>query len=515
MKLGETRTEGTNFIGGTWRDPAEGDVIESRSPSDPRRAVWRGRQSTSDVARAVAAARGVQAEWAAWPMERRGAVLKRFASIASARVDDVASLIRDEVGKPMWDARAEAQLLASKVEVTLDAGATGPLRRVEGYDMALGPGKSGRCWFRPHGVMAVVGPFNFPVHLPNGHIVPALALGNTVVFKPSDKASACGQALVEMLAEALDAEGAPPGVLNLVQGGADVASALTTHPMIDGVLFTGSWAVGRRIMQANLDRPGLMLALEMGGNNPAVILPDADVRQAVIECVRCAFIGAGQRCTCTRRLIVHRDIADRVIPSLCKAASALTVGDPAADPPVFMGPVVSEAARRTILEAQAMLAAAGGEALLEMRALPGSGWFLSPGVMRVGRFVRGEVGPGADIEIFGPFLRVAVVGSLEEAIEQANATEFGLAASLFTKDDAAFETFASRVRAGCINRNTGTAGASGKLPFGGLGRSGNHRPAGAFSADYCAYPVGGMIESGPGAVVAPGMGVDSLTDFVI
>ncbi|HYE63549.1 MAG TPA: aldehyde dehydrogenase family protein [Phycisphaerales bacterium] len=502
-----------DLIGGRWV-PIPGQTIRSENPAHPSETVWSGSPVQGHVDEAVGAARGAFREWSRWPFERRAGVLHRFKQIATARVDAMAALIRDEVGKPLWDAKAEAQLLGAKVDITLDSGPEGSLRRVSPYEVSMGaamPTRRGQAWFRPHGVMAVLGPFNFPAHLPNGHIVPALALGNTVVFKPSDKAPACGQLLAEFFQEALEAEHAPAGVLNLVQGHAPIAAALASHRDIDGVLFTGSWPVGRRIMEANLDHPGRILALEMGGNNPAVILPDADLKQAVIECVRCAFITAGQRCTCTRRLIVHRQVADRVIPALCKAASQLIIGDPRAEHPVFMGPVISEASRRDILEAQRAMQKAGGEALVLATALDRDGWFMSPGVMRVERFTTGRdlsSEAGADVEIFGPLLRVAVVDSLEDALEQANTTQYGLAASLFTHDQRAIEAFRHECRAGCINVNTGTAGASSKLPFGGLGQSGNHRPAGSFSVDYCAYPVAGMVETADAAQISPGMRFD-------
>jgi succinylglutamic semialdehyde dehydrogenase len=240
-------------------------------------------------------------------------------------------------------------------------------------------------------------------------------------------------------------------------------------------------------------------------------MPDADLKQAVIECVRCAFITAGQRCTCTRRLIVHRAVADRVIPAVCKAASQVIIGDPRAEHPVFMGPVISEAARRDILDAQRSMQRAGGEPLVLATAMDREGWFISPGVMQVERFTPDRdltKAAGADVEVFGPVLRIAVVDSFEDALEQANATQYGLAASLFSHDPAAIQTFQHESRAGCININTGTAGASSKLPFGGLGHSGNHRPAGAFSVDYCAYPVAGMVEAADGSTLSPGMRFD-------
>lgn len=482
--------------------------VTSHNPAKPSAVVWAGVPVVGHVDKAVEAARAALPEWSELPFEKRAAALRRFQQLCTARVDAIAALIREETGKVAWDSKAEAQLLASKVDITLDAGPEGALRRVTGMETPLAATRIGRSWFRPHGVMAVVGPFNFPAHLPNGHIVPALAMGNTIVLKPSDKTPGVGQMLGELFNEALAAEGAPAGVVNVVQGAAATAQKLVSHDGVDGVLFTGSWPVGRAIMQANLDHPGRILALEMGGNNPAIIMPDADLRQAVVECVRSAFITTGQRCTCTRRVIVHRAVADKVIKAVCKAASNLIIGDPDSPHPVFMGPVISEAARKGILDAQSKLAKAGGEVLVPSTALDREGCFVSAGVTRVDRFTPGDEGAGADIEVFGPFLRVSVVDSLDDAITQANATRYGLAASIFTKDPVAIEKFLRLARAGCVNVNTGTAGASSKLPFGGLGNSGNHRPAGSFSLDYCAYPVAGMIETGNAATVPTGMRVD-------
>ena len=509
-KHGSLRRGPADLIGGRWVELAAGagagDVV-SMSPARPAQTVWSGRAELSHVEQAVAAAREALKVWSRWPVERRFAVLRRFQQVCKAREAEIATLIRDETGKVGWDSKAEAGLLGPKVDITLDTSADGAFKRVSGYETKLAETRVGKAWFRPHGVMAVLGPFNFPAHLPNGHIVPALALGNTIVLKPSDKTPGVGQLLGELYQEALEAEGAPAGVVNVVQGKADTAQKLVRHSGVDGVLFTGSWPVGRAILEANLDTPGRICALEMGGNNAAVILPDADLKQAVIECVRCAFITTGQRCTCTRRLVVHEAVAERVIKALCKAASNLIIGDPAAEHPVFMGPVISEGARKGILASQERLAKAGGEVLMPCTVSDGptGGWYVTPGVMKVDSFAGDESGCGADIEIFGPFLRVAVVKSLGEAIEQANATRYGLAASVFTKDAKAIEEFLAEAKAGCVNVNAGTAGASSKLPFGGLGLSGNHRPAGSFSVDYCAYPVAGMLESGAAATVSPGM----------
>lgn len=499
----------SNLIGGVWI-PIPGEAIRSFNPACPERCVFSGGSSVAHLHEAIASARAALPAWARLAREKRFAVLQRYKSIITARAQQIADLICDETGKAMWDSKGEVAALTNKIDITLDASASGALARVTGIEFAMTPSKVGRSWFRPHGVMGVVGPFNFPAHLPNGHIVPALALGNTIVLKPSDKAPATGQLLIEMLQEALEAEGAPRGVVNLVQGGADVASALVSHDGIDGILFTGSWPVGRRIMEANLDRPGRIIALEMGGNNAAVVMPDADLKQALVECVRSAFVTTGQRCTCTRRVIIHESVARTFIPAFCKAASNLIVGDPRAAHPVFMGPIINGASRDAVFAFQHALHRAGAEVLVPSTPIdtPEKGHYLTPGVARVERFTLDEHDAGCDTEVFGPLVRLCVVGSLDEVIEQANATRYGLAASIFTKDHAAAERFLFEARAGCINVNTGTAGASSKLPFGGLGLSGNHRPAGSFSVDYCAYPVAGMIESGPDAPLPSGMMFD-------
>lgn len=513
-----------NLIDGVWETPEGAGVSLLRSENPAKTAhgggevVWRGMECQTDVPRAVAAARAALPAWRAMGLEGRVMVLRKFQEIAKSKEEALARLLAREVGKVLWDARVEASLLSNKVDITLDSAKEGGLARVTPFELNLSATRVGRCDFRSHGVMAVIGPFNFPAHLPNGHIVPALAMGNTVVFKPSDKAPAVGQMLVEMFDEAMRACGAPSGgagVINLVQGGVRVAKALVASDSdVDGILFTGSWPVGRSIMEASLDRPGRMLALEMGGNNAAIVMPDCDLRQALIECVRSAFVGTGQRCTCTRRIIVHREIAGKFVPAFCKMASNLIVGDPSAQHPVFMGPIISRAARDAVLRAQGEMASAGGEVLVEATAVQGEGNYITPSVVRVRSFTKDSsfaMAAGADCEVFGPVVRICEVASFDDAIEIANETEFGLAASLFSKDESFMRRFLSECRAGCLNINTGTAGASSKLPFGGLGLSGNHRPAGSFSTDYCAYPVASMIEKGGGAVVPVGMRVEDVT----
>ena len=482
----------SNYINGVF-EPIPGDALISTNPAAPDTVVWSGSPTVAHVDAAVSAARAALPAWSSTSIEERIAVLRRWQEATKKHVDRMAGLITDEMGKILAESRFEANALGSKVDITLGPESMG---RVANYDVPINERRSGSCRFKPHGVMAVIGPFNFPAHLPNGHFVPALLMGDTVIVKPSDKTPAVGQLMAELMHEA----GAPAGVFNVIQGAADVASTLVNHEDIDGVLFTGSWPVGRRITEANLDRPGRILALEMGGNNPAVVMPDAHFQQAVIECARAAFATTGQRCTCTRRIILHRDIADRFIAAFARVASTLIIGPGRSENPVFMGPLATQAGVDDVLRAQAGLIDSGARPIIESAAMDGPGAFLTPGVIEVDGFSLER-----DEEVFGPLAQITVVDDLDAAIHQANQTRFGLAASIFTQSEPDFERFFHETNAGCINWNTGTAGASSKLPFGGLGHSGNHRPAAAFATEYCAYPVASMVERGDDAALPTGM----------
>ncbi|MEM8836439.1 MAG: aldehyde dehydrogenase family protein, partial [Planctomycetota bacterium] len=451
-----------------------GDTLVSTNParpSDPP--LWSGSPNAEHVQHAIDAAREALPAWSRTPIEKRIEALRAYQTIVRERAEEFGVLISEETGKALWDATGEAKILGGKVDITLDESEIGGRRRVTPFELSLGDTRRGVCSFRPHGVMAVIGPFNFPAHLPNGHIVPALLTGNTVVFKPSDKTPAVGQALAEAFNEALESVGAPSGVVNLVQGATDVASALVSHDDIDGILFTGSWPVGRKILEANLDRPGRIVALELGGNNAAVVLPDADLKQAAIECARAAFVTTGQRCTCTRRIVVHESIAPKFIPLLQKIAGAMLIGDPRGEggQQPFMGPLINEESRQNALAFQDSLASQGGRVLTALSAVdhPSGGAYVSPGIVEVDSFVKDadpSSGPGCDVELFGPLVRVTTVDSLDGAMQQCNATAYGLAAAIFTRDEAAIDRVQHEAHAGCGNGNTGPAGASGQLPVG-------------------------------------------------
>jgi len=445
-------------------DPCTGEV------------VWRGAASApAELDGVLARARSGFAAWAARPLEERHAVARAFADLAKARREEIARLLSRETGKPFWETLTEADTVAGKVEVSIRAQAERAGERTS--EVA---GGQARLAHRPHGVLAVIGPFNFPMHLPNGHIAPALIAGNAVVFKPSEKTPASGLLLVELWRAA----GVPDEVLQAVVGEAEIAKALVVHPEIDGVLFTGGVAAGRAIHMALADQPQKIVALELGGNNPLIAWDVADAESAAHLIVQSAFVSAGQRCSCARRLIVPKGAAgERVVEALTAVMDRILVGAPFDEPAPFMGPVIDLASAQGLLEAQRRL---GGTAIRHMRQADVARPFLTPGLVDV----TGVQIP--DVEHFGPLLKVTRAADWDEAIAVANATRFGLAAGLLSDDEARYRDFWNRTRAGIVNWNRPTTGAAATAPFGGPGLSGNHRPSAYYAADYCAYPVASM-----------------------
>ncbi len=475
-------TTGSYVAGRFVETPSPDGEIEVRSPADLDDVAGRYAWALSHADDAVAAARASFEGWRALGLDARVAHLKRLRAALVAHEDEIARAITREMGKVLRESRAEAKALVGKIDLSVDEG----LAFTRDFEL-----EGGRlaCRYRPHGVMAVIGPFNFPLHLAHGHIVPALLAGNTVVFKPSEVTPGCGA----LYARIIDEAGIPPGVLNVVQGDGRVGARLAEHPDVNGVLFTGSFAVGARILRDNASRPGRMLALEMGGRNAAVVLDDAPFDKAVADVVVSAFSTTGQRCTCASRLIVTKGIADRFIESVAAMASRARVGHPM-DPTVFMGPLASPSALSRFERYERLADDEGTrcvieptepEALFEERAVRGC--YVAPRVRRVER-------PSSESayqreEVFGPDLAAWVADDDDHALALANDSDYGLSAGVWTTSDARFERFAASLDVGCVTWNTPTVGSSSRLPFGGLKRSGNHRPAGIFSSTYCAWPL--------------------------
>lgn len=447
--------------------------IRSVSAADRHREIGRFPVADADaVAIAVGHARDAFPDWRDAGFEYRATILRAFRDLATERVGVLGKLISVESGKAHWDALGEARLIAAKVDVSLGAGMEGVA------DMNVGGGA--RATHHPRGVLAVLGPYNFPAHLPNGHIVPALATGNCVVFKPSELTPAVGSWMVGLWEEA----GLPPGVLNLVQGGRETGEALVADPRVDGVLFTGSYATGRVLQELLLDQPGKILALELGGKNAIAVLDDADLELATVETALSICVSTGQRCTCASRIFVHESLIDAFCDKLSALLSAIRIGHPM-DPDTFMGPLINDAAYNKVEYFRELSEAAGGERILTITPeLPSP--YIGPGLVRFAN--TNQEHEYQREEIFGPEAAIYPVTDLDHAISAVNDTDYGLAAAIFTPDRARYEYSIGRIRTGILNWNKGTTGASGKLPFGGIGKSGNDRPAGVSASVYCTYP---------------------------
>ncbi len=473
----------TDFVAGQFVNASspEGELVV-KSPADQDDIVVRAPWAKSQIDVAVDAARTAFPAWRKLGQPARAEFLRKYQAALKSHLDELTRAISREIGKPLWEAKTEVQAMITKVDVSLGEGAAFTRdHRIEDLP--------GEIRHRPHGVVAVVGPFNFPGHLPNGQIVPALLTGNTVVFKPSDK----GPMTAWWMAKCFEEAGLPRGVFNVVQGGVAVAEHLVTHPGIDAILFTGSVPVGQRIVASNAHRPGVLVALELGGKNASLVFDDAELERTVREVAFSGFATAGQRCTATSRVYVTRGIADAFCARLAAVAKTVAVGHPQ-DEGVFMGPVISEGTRQQLLAAQQKATASGFEALAPGGVVQArtNGFYVRPAVHRATGSVR-HVAGYTDTELFAPDLAVIVVDGIDEAITLANETNFGLSAAVFTKSAESFERVADVLRVGVLHWNRSSAGASGRLPFSGIKASGNHRPAGILMGTSCVYPMGVLL----------------------
>ena len=452
--------------------------------------LWQG--ESGDVDDIVARARSGWPRWAAQPVAFRIETLRRFVNVVRAHEEELADLIARETGKPLWDARTEVTAVMAKIDTSVAAYSerTGQ-RRLEAN---LGARQSVR--HKPHGVMAVLGPYNFPAHLPNGHIIPALLAGNAVIFKPSEKTPAVGEMLVRFYHEA----GVPTDAVQLLLGGAEEGKTLAAHADVAGILFTGSAQTGIAINRQFATQPGKILALEMGGNNPLVVWDTPEIGAAAALVIQSAFLSSGQRCTAASRLIVRDAMADALIAEVKKLADRLIVDHPHADPQPYMGPVIDNPTADGLTESFLYLMSHGGRPIKHMvrpqKGLP----FLTPAIIDVTAMQERP-----DVELFGPLLQIVRVPDFETAIAEANSSRYGLSASLVGGSPEQYAQFWGNVRAGVINWNRPTNGASGTAPFGGVGVSGNHRPSAYYAADYCAYPVASAEIEQPRATIGIGL----------
>jgi succinylglutamic semialdehyde dehydrogenase len=466
------------FINGCWRQ-GRGAEFQAVDPTTEE-IKWSGRAaSQEDAAEAVEAAAAAFEDWSETSLDERLKYLYRYRDILSNRKKEVREAICLDTGKPRWEAMTEVEAMIGKIDLSV-----GAYRERCGESHSAMGEAAAVARYKPIGALAVIGPFNLPGHLPNGQIVPALLVGDTVVFKPSEQTPVVG----ELLAELLEQAELPPGVFNLVQGMRETGAAVVSHDKINGVLFTGSVVTGKALHKAYAGQPAKMTVLEMGGNNPLVVHEISDYATAAYLTIQSAYITAGQRCTCARRLILPESAGRRrFIDALMSAISKIKVGTYTDDPEPFMGPVISLGIAEDLIRAQDSLASRGGRILAPMERLDRKGYFVSPGLMDVT-----AVSDRPDVELFGPFLQIVRVADFDEALKEANNTSYGLAAGLLSDNRDLYLKFVRKIRAGIINWNRQTTGASGRLPFGGIGDSGNFRPGGYYTVDHCSYPVASL-----------------------
>lgn len=450
------------------------------SPSDINDRIIEITSSKSLLDTVCISAHKAAALWKYKSLEERITYIKTVKDLFIQRTDAIAQVIARETGKPLWESTGEAKALAAKITVTIDHSLK--LVQSEKIENIL-PQVTGLTQFKPQGVLAVIGPFNFPAHLANGHIIPALLTGNTVIFKASEKTPATAQILAEVFHDA----GLPSGVFNLVQGRAQLSESLVEHELVDGVLFTGSYDVGLKIKKQLLNHPGKILALEMGGKNSSLVWEDTNIKKAVYENIVASFITSGQRCSCTSQILIHKSIYDKFVDTFVKAIANIKIGHWSES--VFMGSLIDEQAVSRHLNAQEQAVNEGGQVLFKGKKLDlkHKGHYVSPSVLSFSTHKQSS--PYQNRELFAPQVSLYKVADFDQASFIINSSGFGLVASLFSNNETLHNKAFLDWKVGLLNINRATTGASSRLPFGGLGKSGNHRPSAHFAVQYCTTPV--------------------------
>lgn len=491
-----------DFIDGDFiKSPQSNGSFEKRDPGDTTQVVIDCSYKFDHVNMACEAARKAFRAWADAGLGARREHVLRLKEAYIAGADELASIISRETGKPQWEAKQEVQTMINKIDVTLNEG----LKLVEEKRVDKAAGDTpGFLRFKPRGVMAVVGPFNFPGHLPNGHIIPALLTGNTVVFKPSELTPAVGQFMAQLFERA----DLPKGVFNMIQGTGETGKRLVMHENVEGVLFTGSYETGFRIKQDTLPHFWKICALEMGGKNASIVWDDCDMTKAIYENIIGAFVTAGQRCSATSRIIVRRSVANKFIENFHNAAKKVSINYAFENP--FMGPLINSAAVDKYLRFQGIAGRENCESIMRGKVLelPRSGHYVTPSINLVPKL--DPNGIYQKTEVFGPNVAIYQVDEIAEAVGIVNSSSYGLALSVFSSDREVYEYALNRSRVGIVNWNRATVGASSRLPFGGMGKSGNNQPTGTFAIYSCTYPVASLEDESPldASKLLPGVNFD-------
>jgi succinylglutamic semialdehyde dehydrogenase len=473
-----------SFVNGQWSRSHVTGEWKVKSPANHDWVLPELSYDNDEVEKAVDAAKNAWPLWRSLSMDERLNYLKNFAAELDKRKDTLGRIIAIETGKPFDEALAEAGLLSAKINVTIQYG----LELVKSQVIEVDAKTRGEIHFKAKGILLIIGPFNFPVHLSHGHIAPALLMGNVCILKPSEKTPYSAQVYME----AAEAAGIPKGVLQLIHGPGDMATRLVRHTEINGVIATCSYEVGAKIQKTLAESPEKIVALEMGGKNAALIWENSNIDELSDALIRSCFLTTGQRCTALSRVYVQQGILGDLVQSFHQKAKELVVSHPFAEnPKPFMGPLISEQALEKYLRYSGIAASEGAESVMRPKTLQGTtrlgeqlpiGNYVSPSIQIVKEF-----NPKSNYqnhEIFGPDVFFCPINSLEEGVRAVNSSYYGLVASVFCPKEK-FSDIAEQLEVGLVYHNRPTVGASARLPFGGWKRSGNHRPAGLFAIYAC------------------------------
>ncbi len=460
-----------NYINGKW-NVSNGEKFSSYSPVD-QELLWEGNSATlDDVESAVESAKKAFDSWSLLDVEERINYIKKYVQVVETHKEELADCLSKEIGKPYSESITEVNGVIGKLDPCIEAYNL----RNKTIVREQSDGSRSITRFKPHGVVGVIGPYNLPVHLPNGHIMAALIAGNTVVVKANEKAPLVTEMAISYWNEA----GLPNGVINMVQGDKSISEALCKDNDVKAIFFIGSRTAGRNIEELCLHKK--MCAVEMGGNSPYVVWDSKDIDGAVVTVIQSAFVTSGQRCLAARRLIIpNNEFGNTFINRLVEVSNNIKIGKPK-DEDIFMGPVKSKKLVDNIINKQEELLKRGASILLESKRIPELGEaYITPGIIDVTN-VKDKI----DEEIIGPFLQVTRVNTFDEAIESANDSCYGLAAGIITEDKELYNEFERKIQTGLITWNKPIK-ANKYAPFGGVKDSGNYRPSGFLATDYCVY----------------------------
>ncbi len=462
------------------------NIITRACPADLSLNLWNAPVDYRDVDRVIESANAGFKVWKKTSQLERNNFLKKYQEELTKRKDEIALAISFEMGKPLWEAKTEVASVIAKVNVTIDESL--PRIANKHFDNIL-PKTNGHIFYKPIGPSLIIGPFNFPCHLANGQILSALVSGNSVIFKPSEKTCYSAQLLIECFHSA----GFPSGVVNLIQGDGEAARRLLKDKTIKGVFFTGSKEVGKKILDVTHHDLSKLVSLELGGKNTTILHKDANMEHALQELLKACFLTTGQRCTSTSLVAIHRSVHEEFITKFHDLSKKIIIDHPvefAREP--FMGPLVDQGAVDSYLLFMGMAKREGIQEIMRGKNLEKTkkGHYVTPSIHLSERWNNDSM--FLHSEIFGPNVTFIPYDTIEEAIKIANATEYGLAASVFTKDPEIFKMCVEEIDSGLINFNRSTVGASAKLPFGGVKNSGNYRPAALTTIDACVYQMASL-----------------------